>query len=239
MNAFNSLNTQNRFTIHFIDPCYYNWNNSGHSQDIHAALSKLETDDRFLNLIGTAKWYIHEYYENYDVFNTNRSLSKHIYQFGITPEIDLTIPNYNNHFILFQDVVTYDRELREASKRDSETGQGLSKETQNRITSMGLADVNKFCGVCSKSSFPMMGDLFRDTWTKVRYFWTINHITNAFVIALLKMMNDEHLHIDMGGRSWEQILGDDLYRTPHTPLTQYDAMNYGICWPEGVSALQL
>lgn len=241
LNALANLNRNNRFTIHFIDPCYYNWDASGKPQDLQAALSRLEGDQRLSNLIRSAKWYIHEYYENWGLFNTGRHLAKHIYQFGMYPELDITIPNFNNHFILFQDLVTYDyQDIKQHVVSDYQTGKGLSEATQRKMTGYGLAEVEKFCAICLQTDFPEMASIFRDTWTKKRYFWTINHITNHFTIAILQLMNDKFLHLDTGGRSWEQIVGEDLYRTPHTPLTQYDAMhsNYGITWPEGVEGLK-
>lgn len=242
LNALTHLNRHNRFTIHFIDPCYYNWDSSGKPQNLEVAIGKLETDGRLLSLLKSVKWYIHEYYENYWMFNTNKSLPKHIYQFGINPELDITIPNFNNHFILFQDIVTYDKEMREKVRKDlQETGGSVREETQRELTKMGLADVEKFCQVCLKSDFPEMEKIFRETWTKTRYFWTINHITNAFTKTIMQLMNDKFLHLDTNGESWDQIIGEDLYHTPHTPLTQMDAMhsNYGIQWPESVAAIQV
>jgi hypothetical protein len=145
------------------------------------------------------------------MFNTSRDASKNIYQFGMKAETDISIPNFHDHFILYNDFAAFG-------------------EVQEDWKERGLAAVEKFCDLCDKTSFPEMADYFRNNWRNTRLFWTPNHTGALFTLYLFRQMNDKFLHFPMENDFWQRIGGDDMFREPHTPVHPKDIEAYGLTW---------
>lgn len=187
-------------TIRRIDPC--DWTFSGYD------LTTLETDGRILEVLKSTKIFIHEHLINYGMFNTQPfSTEKNIYEFGMFPDLDITVPNFNDHMILEEDYRAY------------------GAETPDDYIERGNAEILKFCGVCTMSSFPEFAQTFYDTWTSIRYFWRPNHVSSAFTKAIFQLMNAKFLHLPIG-----DVTDEDLFQDPHTNVTQRDREGYGITW---------
>jgi len=241
LNYFDYLSHLHKFTVHFIDPFNWHWDEDGVPIPYEPMINSLEKDARILDLLKSCRWFIHEYYENFGMFNTGKDREKNIYQFGVAPEVDIMLPNFNDLLILFQDVISFDDEIRLQAGMEIMKG-GFSRGLQDRIKEVGLASVEKFCGVCRKTDFPEMETLFRGTWRIVRYFGNLNHITNEFTIALFQLLNQKFLHLeipDVLGGFWDRVSVEDLYLTPRTPITKYDVDNHGIQWNEPMEELRV
>ncbi len=185
-------------TIRRIDPC--DWTFNGYD------LNSLETDERILNVLKSTNIFIHEHLVNYGMFNT-AGVGKNIFQFGLDPETRISVPNFNDHMILEEDYRAY------------------GAVTPDGYIEKGNAEILKFCGVCTMSSFPEFAQMFFDTWKSIRYFWRPNHISAAFTKAIFKLMNAKFLHLDIG-----DVTDEDLFQDPHTNVTQRDRDGYGITW---------
>lgn len=234
---FEYLNASNRFTVALIDVVNFYYDAQGFQVDPVPVVLRFENDPVLLDTLKRCKWFLHEHTANFGIFNTDLVESKNIYQFGINPAVDIMIPNFNDLFILFQDLVNFDSAIRAQAKSDCETLGGLHTETQQFIKARGLADIEKFLSICDKSSLPEFGTLFNETWRKVRYWQTCNHISNAFTIAIFGMICDK-LDIHPTPGFWADVAREDMYANPHTPVTTYDRNVYGIEWNEPTEVLK-
>ena len=188
-----------QLTIRRIDPC--DWTLSG------IDLTQFETDERILKVLRSTKIFAHEYLINYGMFNTELASQKNIYQFGIAPEQDITIPNFNDHLILEKDYEAY------------------GATTPDDYIERGEFEIRKFCDVCEQSSFPEFGELFEKTWRDVRYFYRPNHVSALFTKTIFTLMNEKFLKLPMA-----DLDPEDLFKDPHTDVTQRDRDGYGLKW---------
>lgn len=232
---FDYLNADNRFTIVLIDVVNFYYDEQDRAVDPLLVTSRFENSPRLLEAFQRCQWFIHEHTANFGMFNTSRAESKNIYQFGIKPEIDVMLPNYNDHFVLFQDLVSFNPRIQ--AKARTENGV-LGQETQAEMKAIGLKDIARFLDICQASSLPEFGSIFQETWTKIRYWQTCNHISNNFTIAIMRLLNERFLHLDIPGSFWTRVSSEDMYANPHTPITKYDQQNYAIAWPEQVEPLK-
>lgn len=190
-----------RFTISFIDPCSWNWNLADDRVDYKAAINSKETDPAMLELLASTQIYVHEYYANYGMFNSSPSSPKNIFQFGLKPQLNICIPNFNDYFIL-----------------------GQPKES-------GLAAIEKFYEVCRLSSFPEMEDHFRANWQSKRFFWSNNHVAKEFTLFIFKQMDERFLHLGFDEWFWQEIPKHDLYAAgPVINPTSEDIENHNLRW---------
>lgn len=234
LNVFHALNGNNRFTIHMINVVNFMFDQKGIRVDTEALVSQYENRQDVRKILESTQWFIHEHLEHYGMFNSSQDSSKNIYQFGMKPEIDVGIPNFHDLFVLFRDQLRYDAELRKQAELDLDFYKRLSDELQQRIKENGLREIEKFISLCPKTSIPEIGTEFENTWRSVRYFWTTNHITNHFTSLVLKLINRKFLKLEVEDAKWYDLLGEDIYRTPHTHLTQYDVDNFALSWNEPV-----
>lgn len=214
----NYLNRWNRswspepFRIFVIEPNNYHWDEHGSDVDLNAELEKLEDNERILSIIRGTEIFIHEHYAHFKMFNTDKTSEKNIYQFGMNPKIDIQIPNFHDHFILEQDY--------------SACGIACPDDYIKR----GEAEIEKFCNVCEMSSFPEFGNVFKGTWKHIRYFWRPNHTSSRFTMAIFALMNEQFLRLPLTREFWDGAATEDLFREPHTQVTQRDIDGYGLQW---------
>lgn len=194
------ISRHGRFTVSFIDPCNFNWNLNDDRVDYEAAINSKETDATTLNLLAETDIYIHEWYQNYGMFNSSHDSPKNIFQFGLKPKVEICIPNFNDYHVL-----------------------GQPKE-------YGLEQLEKFYANVRRSSFPEFEQHFKDTWTTTRYFWSGNHITKEFTLFIFRLMNSKFLNLGYDEGFWKEIEGMDMYAGNPMAVTQQDRDNHGITW---------
>jgi hypothetical protein len=171
-----------------------------------------ERDERIQRIIASTNIFIHEHLESYSMFNTSKETPKNIYQLGMNPLIDISIPNFHDRFILENDWVD------------------CGMLTPEDYVTKGEQAVDGFCDVCQKSSFPEMGDYFRESWRSVRFFWRPNHISAPFSMYIFRRMNSRFLHLKLTDEFIEAAKQEDLFKTPCTQPTQRDREAYRLQW---------
>jgi len=239
LNYLEWLQAGNKFTIHFIDPCNFNWDAKGNRVDCQAVINELETSEWFLGLLKSSKIYIHELYSSYGVFNSFRINPKNIYQFGLQPELDVMVPNFHDIFILFQDFARCFDGSKELFRHDISTIGRLSQKVQENTAGIALGNLETFYRTCEMSDIPEFGDEFRKNWQFHRFFWNNNHVTNRFTKAVFRLLNDKFLKLETTDDFWQKVDREDMYANPHTPITRYDVESYELRWNEPVTDLKL
>lgn len=191
-------------TICYIDPFNWNWRLDGkggeYRVDYEAEINALETNERLLEMLRNTGIYIHEFYNSYGMFNSSRESEKNIYQFGLKPQIEMCVPNFNDVHIL-----------------------GRPKEE-------GEANLEKFYAICRKTDFPEMEHYFKDLWKEVRLFWSHNHVTKHFTSFLFLEMNRKFLHLDLEQGFIAAIMKEDLFANTPFPVTEQDIKNHDLKW---------
>lgn len=235
VNYFVDVNRNNRFTLHFIDPINWHWDIAGHQVNFEAAIDRQEQNPYVRSAIAKANWFIHEHFEHYGLFNSSQKSAKNIYQFGLNVPAghNLTMPNFHDVFIMFQDYINFRPEMKAEAKR------AVSPALQQQVKELGLAEIEKFYRICRQTDFPEMEEQFRQDWTMRRYFWSFNHVSSQFTTAIFRLLSDKFLHLDIPAGFWDKALREDMYANNFTPLTRYDVENHGIRWPEQVVEVRL
>lgn len=239
MNYFEQLNSANRFTIHLIDVVHFYGDEFGKRVDAADFVTRFETNEFLIDAIKKTKWFIHEHTVNFGMFNTASTAEKNIYHFGMNPESDISIPNFNDIFILFQELVNLDANVGQWARSDVASKGTISREFVESVKQGGLFRIGEFLEICELTSLPEMADLFRLTWRTERYWWTGNHISNKFTIAVFRMMNEKFLHIQIPDKFWGWCDKYDAYCSPRSPITKWDVMAYGLNWPQPIEELKL
>lgn len=217
----------NRFLIYCHDPVNYNWDKNGLWTDVKRVIDELEQDQNLRSIFASTTIFIHEYFQNYGMFNVGKSEPKNIYQFGLKPTLDVCIPNFHDVFILFNDFCRfspYDWWVK--MKTD------LTEEVQREIAEKAGQNLDRFYENCGKTDFPEMAQFFRDNFQKTRLFWTMNHVTKDFSLEIWRLLNEKFLHLPITAEFLAQIAAFDFLSGHYTPLTDYDRQWYGINWSE-------
>jgi hypothetical protein len=201
--------------------------------------SRFEGDAVLLDLLKRVKWFIHEHTVNFGMFNTSRAEPKNIYQFGMAPEFDVSIPNFNDIFILFQELVNFDAEIRAQAQSDYAAQGCLSDTTQAKVKEMGEKRIAHFLHLCSLTDVPEFGSVFESTWRNIRYFWSGNHVSNRFTGEVFNWMNRKYFNIELTTEFWNRVMGEDMYSSPCSPVTKFDIEAYGLMWPVLVEELRV
>lgn len=201
VNYFARLNRDNRFTIVLIYVVNFAQN-----------YEQQETKPIPLDMIKRCRWFIKEHCVNYGMFNTDKDCEKSIYDFGMNPELDILVPSWNDHMVLENDWKAY------------------GSPTPENYVSIGQMEIERFCAICELSSFPEMAEHFRNNWKRTRFFWRPNHTSREFTLYLMRQMNDRMLHLDLTDEFWAGAATEDLFRDPHTTVTDKDRLGHGITW---------
>lgn len=212
-NYFHRLNSDGRFTICLINIVNFAFDRQGKAVDSGVFTQQFESNLVLLEMVRRCRWFIHEHAENFGCFNTSRTSPKNIYQLGLKPELDICLPNFNDRFILEHDYTS------------------CGMPTPEDYVERGEAEVKAFCNVCELSSFPEMSDHFKENWRTTRFFWRPNHISAAFSMYVFKQMNDRFLKLSLSGDFLSAAGREDLFREPHTQVTQRDIAGYKLKWP--------
>lgn len=238
LDYYNKLNN-NKYLIYFIDPFNYNWDKDEKRVDSEAVITALETDKNLLDIFSSVKIFIHEYYGNFGMFNTFKDAEKNIYKFGMNPEIDITVPNFHDVFIMFNDIAKFDAEIRTMAQTDISMNGKLSDCTLQKMFDISQANLNKFYGICLKSDFPKMKEWFQQNFLTTRLYWTYNHVSKYFTLKMFEWMNEKFLHLDLPSSYWNFISKEDMFDNNYTSPTQYDKKFYDYKWNEQLADFKL
>lgn len=237
LNYFHDWNiaNNNRFTICFIDPYNFNYDLQDNRVDLEATIISLETDARILELLKRTNIIIHEYYSNFGMFNFDKTAPKNIYQFGLSPTMDICLPNWNDKFVMFADIVTFDIEIRKRAIADYNVLNKLSKETEKAIQEISTENVRKFLNVCYLADMPEMSDYFQQNWMEKRFYWNSNHVSKHFTLAIFNFINKKWFNSELSVDESHV----DMYANNYTKLTEYDLAYYpNMNWGEEVIELK-
>ncbi len=224
-----NIRNNNRFTIYSLDPFNWNWNDKDERTDYQVALLKLETDERLLSMLKSIDIFIHEYYQNSGMFNVNKEDNKTIYDFGMKPKIDVCIPNFNDYFILFKDIVSFDIEIRKKAIQDINVIGKLSEQLQKEIFDLSQKNLLKFYTVCQKSDIPEMEYILVGNGINNRFWHSYNHIAKPFSKSIFDILCEKYLKISLPNNFYDDK--EDMFANSFTPLTEYDIKWYGYSWP--------
>ncbi len=238
LNRYNEMNGQ-PFKITYISPHEYSSTPSGQQRNLDAELLRLETDERVLDVIRHTDIFIHEHHANFGVFNTSYSSEKNIYQFGMEPEMNISIPNFNDHFMTVQDLADYEKDIGARMRLDLGESGYLTADTKSYIQFRSHHHLMRFKKACELSSFPDFWPYFRDNYETTRFFWTFNHVSKYFTLEIFKRMNSQFLKLDLPMGFWIYAVGEDLFQNPRTPYTRLDQEILGLQWNEPISPLKL
>lgn len=211
VNYFNRLN-DGRFTICVINVVNFAFDASDNQVDSREFTKQFEDNSVLLGMIARCKWFIHEHAENFGIFNTSKESPKNIFQIGMNPEANISVPNFNDRFILFNDY------------------QDCGVVAPDNYIEKGEETVKGFCEVCKLSSFPEMASYFEDHWRSTRFFWRPNHVSKEFTIYIFRRMNSRFLNLSLTDEFWDGAKQEDLFKEPHTQVVQSDIDGYGLMW---------
>lgn len=232
VNYVNYFAAMPQYTVYSIDPFNWNWNAEDNRVDYEQALKSMETHEALLSMLQNCSIFIHEYYANAGMFNVMME-GKNIYDFGLNPKvIDICIPNFNDLFILFKDVITFDSEMRKLAAQDFNVLGKLSEQTEMDIITIRNKNIIKFLHVCSLSDLPEIAQYFTDNFLATRLFWNYNHVTKAFTLKVFNLLNEKYF----SGSLTVDHNHHDMFDNNYTYLTEYD---YAFKWPEEVKKLSL
>lgn len=224
----------NKLTIYRMDPTDYHWNEHGQTVDFQAKIAACEQDQRILDVLKGTEIYVHEYYAWYGMFNSSKDSEKNIYQFGMNPRLDVCLPNFHDRFVLFNDQVQFNADL-----RSKILAGGVTPEISKEVVANGLVALSKFYDICHLSSFPEFADHFKLWWPKVRFFWTGNHVSREFTLYLYRKLNEKYLQLPFDDGYWKSINDLDIFAKPCTAVTQMDVDGYGLQWACPIEPLKL
>lgn len=238
LNKWNDENG-NRFTIYSLDPFNHNWDEKDERVDYDKALLNCESNVNLLKMLRSIDVFVHEYYQNAGMFNCNKSAEKNIYQFELEPTVDVCLPNWNDVFVLFGDIVTFDNAARTSAIQDMIVTGGLTTVTKGLILSIASNNLEKFYGICKKSDIPEMEEYFRDNLKRKRLFWTYNHTATPFNWFIFLRLCKRFLDIELTNLFIQQIyVMPDMFANNYTHLTEYDVEFYGFQWGEPIKPLR-
>lgn len=224
---FDNIHTiSHYYTIAFIDPFNFNWDENDSRVDYGDALLKCESNPELLDLLSRTEIFVHEYYANAGMFNCSKDSEKNIYQFGMAPQKDICIPNFNDVFILTKDIVSFDMEIRKKVIQDLNVLNKLSESTLFDIELVRKKNLQRFYDICSKTDFPEFAEIFATQYKDRRFFWTFNHVSKHFTQEIFRMMCSKYLDIYLPDFKLSE---EDLYANNYTKLTEYD---FGYKWNE-------
>lgn len=234
-----NVENDNRFTIHSLDPFNFHWNIEDKRVNYDEALTSWETDERMLNMLKSVDYFIHEWYENSGMFNCFIDGWKNIYQFGMEPKFNICLPNWNDVFVLFNDIVKFDLDLRRKATQDIAVIGKISEKIQNEIAYISKGNLEKFYNICLKSDVPEMAIHVLENIKQTRFFHSYNHVSKYFTLAIFKYINDKFLNLTMPDDFIKYISKEDMFDNSFTRLTEYDKLHFGYDWGEETAEISL
>lgn len=218
-------------SIYYVDPHDFHWNAHDVMVDIEAAIRDASKDPHLLDVVSRTTIFIHEYFGNYGMFNTDPGADGGIYDHGMAPRVDVCLPNFHDRFVLFQNILDFMPVMRER----------VAAEGAQCLKEVGDKSMQAFREMCARTSFPEFADYFDENRLKKRFFWNHNHVTNNFTIPLFRMMNDKFLHTQVPEGFYDGLYADgDMFNSSEAcRLTQEDVDAHGWDWGEPLTKLKV
>lgn len=217
--------SNNRFTICTLDPFNFNWNAKDERVDYNEALTAQESNVELLGMLKSVKYFVHEYYANAGMFNCNKEVENNIYKYGINPEVDITIPNFNDLFILVGDIVSFDIPIRKMAIQDYNVLGKLSEQTLKEIYAVRDKNLDKFYEICKKTSFQEFEAYFKASYKRERFFWNSNHVSKRFTLEIFGDICRK-VGILYSNTFINSISEYDMFANNYTHITEYDDVNW-------------
>jgi len=212
LNRRNQMTTPQPFTIVVINIVNFAFDHHDNHVNSDQFTVQFETNPVLLDMLKRCRIFIHEHCENFGMFNTREHTKKNIYQFGMKPEMDIAVPNFHDRFVLEND------------------WRSCGMEPPSDYIDKGEQALHEFQNKTILCSFPEFGDVFKNTWREIRYFWTPNHISSHFSILVFTLMNEKFLRMPLTFDFWNGARQEDLFKEPHTQVTQRDIEGYKLKW---------
>lgn len=175
-------------------------------------LIALEQNEKLREILENTTIFIKEYHANYGIFNTLDKHEKNIYQFGMRPFQDITLPAFNDHFVFVNDIKEWCKEL-----------------DPDKIYQIAQANYSKFYQNCAKTDFPEMVEWFHQNFTQKRLNWNFNHITKDYSMRVFEMLNEKFLHLPLTDEFYKNMDVDHLAGM-FTELTDLDREFFQYQW---------
>ena len=236
LNHLNQWNMENGypFLIYYIDPFDFNWDKDNNRVDGDAALAAAEWNPRILDIFERTTIFIHEHFSRYGMFNTDPSAETNIYGFGMAPKIDLCLPNFHDRFIMFKNILEFDKGLADQVRADG----SIPTKAAGQLRAIGRDSIQAFLEMCAYTSFPEFAAHFRDNMRRHRMWWNHNHITVNFTVPLFRMVC-ERLGIHPSEEFFRNLYNVDIFDSgERAPLTQPDIEAHGWAWREEIQTLK-
>lgn len=237
LNYFYDWNKQNndKITVSFLDPFNFCYDKDDNRVNVEEKITSMEGDSTFKAMLKSTKIFVHEHYANFGMFNCDRNAAKNVYQFGMNPELDITICNFNDYFILFGDIVSLDVAIRKKAIADYNVLGKLSEQTANEMYGVSTANLTKFYDVCRKSDTPEMADYFADNFLQKRMHFNSNHVTKHFTLFIFTLLFTKFLN-KLGFKLTYEFINylaeqPDMFANNYTHLTELDVFYYNYDWP--------
>lgn len=238
---FDQWNTANgnQLTIYSIDPFGFNWNLKDERVDYEQALSAWEEDGQMLSMLASVDCYVHEFYKHSGMFNVAKDEPKNVYQFGMNPKVDICIPNWNDRFVLMNDILAFDTDMRKKVIQDVNVVGKMSPQTEKEIFELSVANLHRFYDMCLLSDIPEMVEHVANNLRGIRFFHNYNHVTKFFTLFIFKKINEKWLHLNITPEFYHRIAQDDMFANSFTKITEYDIKLYQLNWGEEIHPLAI
>ena len=224
LDYWNSFN--NRFTIYVIIP--YSFVNK-------ETINKLETNEEFLKIIKNTNIYLTEFIgfekpqlpvatkiADLGILNVSQQMTKNIYQFGLNPEIHAILPSWDNHFVMVNDILQFNKELKHRYTEGEDITNDLSQIIKQHFDTFHINTL--------KTDIPEFSEYFEKNFTLKRMYWTMNHNTKNFTLPVFRMLNDKFLKLPFTEAMIEKIKEKDHLEGNMTKLHKIDYQLYNYQW---------
>lgn len=218
--------THDRFKIYVIMP--YTFINKEN-------INNLETNPEFLDIVKNTKIYITEYIgfekpqlpiaskiADLGILNVSQQMTKNIYQFGLNPDQHIIIPSWDNHFVMVNDILQFNKEMKARYDAKEDITEKLHEIIEKHF--------DTFYSNTSKTDLPEFAEYFEETFQFKRLYWTMNHNTKNFTLPLFRMLNDKFLHLDFNDAMYNKIAEKDHLEGNKTQLHRIDYALYNYRW---------
>lgn len=229
----------NQLTIYSIDPFNNAWNEKDERVNHEEAINSLESHDGLLNMLKSVDVFIFEYYQNFGMFNVSRDAEKNIFQFGMDAKINICIPAWNDRFVLINDILMFDTEMRKKVLQDMNVLHKISDQTEKQLFELSIKNLHKFYEVCLLSDIPEMQEHFQMNMRGIRFFHSYNHVSKFFTLFIFKRINEQWLGLPITPEFYHKIAKDDMFANSYTKITELDIKLYGLNWNEEIHPLAI
>ena len=191
-----------------------------------------QNNSQLINILKSINIFIYEHCQNMGDLNTCPLQPQNIYKLGLSPQISIHIPQFNDLPILFNDYLTEPFLPTISHLIKSEHPSELSKDSIWKIHQDSQYNINKFIKNCHQTSFPEMAKFFSQNLFTTRLFCTYNHISSQYTLKIWEWINTKYLNIP----NWNlpDLSLQLMFENTRTPLCKYDLIYRNYQWNEPI-----